>query len=105
MNISIAKGFSDVPAGRCNEDGDWTGQKFRETILVPALKKADKNNPVIVDINGTEGYGSSFLEEAFGGLIREENYSKEDLDDKLKIEANEEYALFKKAIKSYIIEA
>ncbi len=105
MNISIAKDFSDVPAGRYLVDGDYTGQKFREDFLVPALKKADKSHPVIVDINDVEGYGSSFLEEAFGGLVREECYTKEDLKNKLKIKANNAYDIYKQIIELYIKEA
>lgn len=105
MNISIAKDFSDVPAGRYLVDGDYTGQKFRENFLVPALKEADKSHPVIVDINDVEGYGSSFLEEAFGGLVREENYTKEDLDRVLKIRANSTYDIYKKIIELHIKEA
>lgn len=102
MNISISQGFSDVPAGRFLTDGNWTGQKFREEILVPALKKADKAHPVIVDINDVEGYGSSFLEEAFGGLVRKEGYTKEKLDDILKIKANEIFAIYKDIISEHI---
>lgn len=105
MNISIAKDFSDVPAGRYLADGDFTGQKFREDYLVPALKEADKNHPVVVDINDVEGYGSSFLEEAFGGLVREACYSKDDLDEKLKIIASGEYVFFKEVIQLHIKEA
>ena len=105
MNISIAKDFSDVPAGRFLEDGEWTGQKFRENFLDPALKKSDENNPVVVNLNDVEGYGSSFLEEAFGGLIRESNYTKQDLDKKLKIQANGEYGIFKEIVELYIREA
>ncbi len=105
MRISIAKDFSDVPAGRYYADGEWTGQKFREKVLIPALEKADKENPVIVDINEAEGYGSSFLEEAFGGLIREENYTPDKIKDILKIEANDTYGIYKKIILDYIKKA
>jgi hypothetical protein len=105
MNISIAKDFSDVPSGRYYADGDWTGQKFREDFLIPELKKADKNNPLIVNINDTEGYGSSFLEEAFGGLVRESIFSKEDINNLLEIEANSTYDIYKNIILSYIDEA
>uniref|UniRef100_UPI0034E00563 STAS-like domain-containing protein n=1 Tax=Candidatus Thiodubiliella endoseptemdiera TaxID=2738886 RepID=UPI0034E00563 len=105
MIISIAKNFSDVPAGRYYADGEWTGQKFREEVLVPALKKADKKNPVIVDINGAEGYGSSFLEEAFGGLIREEGHTKDRIKEILEIKANDTYDIYKQIILDYIKKA
>ncbi|MBA5249163.1 MAG: DUF4325 domain-containing protein [Gammaproteobacteria bacterium] len=105
MIISIARDFSDVPAGRYYADGDWTGQKFREEFLVPELKKADKKNPVVVNINEAEGYGSSFLEEAFGGLIREEGYTKDGIKEILKIEANDTYDIYKQIILDYIKKA
>jgi hypothetical protein len=105
MTISIAKDFSDVPAGRDYSDGEWTGEKFRKEFLVPALKKADKTHPVTVNINNTEGYGSSFLDEAFGGLIRKDKYTKDQINDLLKIEANDTYDIYKEIILEYIQEA
>ncbi len=105
MTISIAKDFSDVPAGRHYRDGEWTGEKFREEFLIPALEKADKKHPVIVDINDTEGYGSSFLDEAFGELIRKEIYTKDEINDLLQINANDTYDIYKQIILDYIKEA
>lgn len=81
--IDIGKDFSETPMGRYYpQDGNHCGQKFREDILVPALKEYDK---VVVQIDDVEGYGSSFLEEAFGGLIRSEGFTKSHLDSKLEI--------------------
>lgn len=65
--ISVAKDFSPSPAGRFFEDGPFPGAVFRDKILIPAVQNNDK---VIVDLDGTDGYGSSFLEEAFGGMVR-----------------------------------
>lgn len=66
--ISIAKQFSPTPAGRYRSDGPFPGERFRDEVLVPELEKPD--NVVTVDLDGTAGFGSSFLEEAFGGLVR-----------------------------------
>ena len=66
--ISIARQFSPTPAGRYRADGPFPGEKFRDELLVPALKRHE--GTVVVDLDGTAGYGSSFLEEAFGGLVR-----------------------------------
>ena len=65
--INIAKNFSKYPGGRTPADGDYSGARFRDQWLVPALKKY---RTVIIEMDGTLGYGSSFLEEAFGGLVR-----------------------------------
>ncbi len=84
MTINIAKQFSKYPGGRFLEDGDFSGQGFREELLVPALREYAQ---VTVELDGTLGYGSSFLEEAFGGLIREEGFYYEDLKDRLRLVA------------------
>lgn len=80
--ITIAKDFSDTPVGRFPEDGQWNGTRFREEFLRPALSQEDF---VEVSLDGVEGYGSSFLEEAFGGLIRLGYFKAEDLTKRLKI--------------------
>lgn len=65
--ISVAKDFTRFPAGRYKENGETSGQAFREKFLEEPLGHGE---PVTVDFDGTVGYGSSFLEEAFGGLAR-----------------------------------
>lgn len=80
--ISIAEDFSRFPSGRYLADGEFTGEKFRQEILVPAL---NNNGVVQVVFDGIAGAGSSFLEEAFGGLIRKEGMNKEFLDTHLQL--------------------
>ena len=80
--ISIALSFSKAPAGRYYTDGPYSGQKFRTEVLFPALENSEK---VEVDLDGTLGYGSSFLEEAFGGLIRECGLTLDQINSKLTI--------------------
>ena len=76
IKIDIAKDFSPVPLGRFPDDSPHNGTTFREQLLLPALKKASH---VQVIFDGAEGFGSSFLEEAFGGLIRQEGWREADL--------------------------
>ncbi|WP_051631281.1 STAS-like domain-containing protein [Afifella pfennigii] len=60
-----------APGGRYIKDGPYSGQWFREEILRPALQEArEKGEAVRVLLDGAPGYGSSFLEEAFGGAVR-----------------------------------
>ena len=65
--IEIAQEFSRYPGGRYYSDGPYSGQEFREKVLIPAIEKEGRFELVF---DGARGYGSSFLEEAFGGLIR-----------------------------------
>ena len=101
--IDIGKEFSDVPAGRFPEDGEFNGEKFRKTVLVPALNKGG-NVEVILD--NTEGFGSSFLEEAFGGLIRKEGFAKHDILLRLHLVAETTRALrYKRIAEKFIADA
>lgn len=79
-SITVAKDFSRVPSGRKRTDGPYSGEEFRDDILYPALKEFDK---VEVVLDGTLGYGSSFLEEAFGGLIRVKHMQLQEIKKKL----------------------
>ncbi|WP_246327230.1 STAS-like domain-containing protein [Burkholderia guangdongensis] len=79
--ISIAKDYSDEPGGRYYTDGPHSGQRFREEFLAPALR----NNEVVeVDIGDVLAFGSSFLEEAFGGLVRL-GFAARDLHNRLRV--------------------
>lgn len=67
MNIVKVRDFSEFPGPRYISLGPDSGEKFREEVLIPSIKEY---GDVTVDLDGTFGYGSSFLEEAFGGLAR-----------------------------------
>lgn len=79
--IDIAKDFSRAPAGRFVSDGPNSGERFRSDFLVPNLNLHDR---VVVVLDGTRGLGSSFLEEAFGGL-RRIGFSKDLLQSKIEL--------------------
>lgn len=86
--ISIANDFSRFPAGRFRDDGEASGSAFREDMLAPALR--DKTfDKVVVDFDGVAGFGSSFLEEAFGGLVRTERLGWDDLNSRLELVTTE----------------
>jgi hypothetical protein len=84
--ISIARDFSRFPAGRFVADGPYPGEKFRDGILVPALQEASR---VVILLDGTLGYGSSFLEETFGGLVRLRGFSANDLRSRLVLKSGD----------------
>ncbi len=68
VKINIARDFSRLPAGRFRADGPYSGERFREELL---RKPLDSGADLVIVFDGARGYGSSFLEEAFGGLVRE----------------------------------
>jgi len=70
--LKISKIFSRTPGPRYIREGDYSGELFRNSLLAPAIEQAIKDNDIVkIDLDGTAGYGTSFLEESFGGLIRE----------------------------------
>lgn len=84
--IHLANDFSPTPAGRYRSDGPYSGQAFREDLLVPNLALGE----VEVVMDGGEGYGSSFLEEAFGGLVRVEGMKKSRVHQVLRVKSDDQ---------------
>lgn len=71
IKINILKDFSPNPGPRYILEGKFSGEQFRKEILYPKVAEAiEKGIPFEVNLDGTAGYGTSFLEESFGGLIR-----------------------------------
>lgn len=66
--IDVAKDFSSTPGGRYKSESLYSGEEFRLTKLAPALAN---NKSIVVDLDGPVGFTSGFMEEAFGGLVRQ----------------------------------
>lgn len=63
--------FSITPGARKKEEGKSSGEEFRDEFLKPYFEKAlAQNKQLVVNLDGTMGYGTSWLEEVFGGLTR-----------------------------------
>ena len=72
ITINIARDYTRMPGGRHISEGSYSGEDFRETILKPKYLEAKKNgDELTVNLDGGFGYATSFLEEAFGGLVRD----------------------------------
>lgn len=79
--IHLVKEFSSSPYGRESDlDGSASGENFRVQFLAPALREHGK---VHVDLDGYNRYGRSFLDEAFGGLIRDSGFTPEEIQNNL----------------------
>lgn len=76
MEYKIAKEYTDLPGGRYIYMGPHSGEDFRDSVLVNLINECIKNNEqLILDFDGAYGYPPSFIEEAFGGLVRNHNFS------------------------------
>ena len=102
--IDVSRDFSASPGGRFAKHGPSSGEEFRRSVLKNAIAEAiARDDLVIVRLDGTAGYGGSFLEEAFGGLVREEGFSHSDLKRVLRIEAHSPvYEPFREMAKRFI---
>ena len=105
IQISVAKDFTKTPGFRYeSQSPKISGELFRTSKLLPAyLKALETNEKLEVNLDGTAGYLTSFLEEAFGGLQRD--YRKKGIRcnilDIITIVSNEE-PHWKGAIDGYV---
>ncbi len=101
--IDVGTDFSPFPGGRVRLDGPYSGEEFRDDVLVPALRQ---NDHVQLKIDTVFGYGSSFLEECFGGLVRTAGFTLKDLEKRLiLIQEKPGFEYYVKDIWQYIIDA
>lgn len=102
MRIKISSDFSLTPNARYRSDGLNSGQEFYEDYLKKGFENAlDKNVILEIDLDGTEGYATSFLDEAFGRLARE--FGAQLVWDHIQITSNDEPDWIEE-IKNYIFE-
>lgn len=95
--INIAKDFSETPGARSREDGKYSGEEFREEVLIPKFLEAkEKKEKLLIDFDGGYGYLISFLEEAFGGLARK--FGSKEVIQILEFKSDEEIALIDRVI-------
>lgn len=82
------------------KNGDTSGEAFREKNLLPPLLAGES---ITVELDGTIGYGSSFLEEAFGGVARKLNLTSQVLLRKISLVSSDKLLI--EEIKQYILDA
>lgn len=101
--IKVSSDFSPTPGARVYADGDDSGQEFYEKCLKAAFQAAiDDHEILVVDLDDTEGYATSFLDEAFVRLVRD--FGKDVVLKHIEIISNEEPDWIEE-INSYINEA
>jgi hypothetical protein len=102
MDYFISTEYTDAPGGRYIDDGPFSGEHFRDTIIKPLIKKLKPNERIHLIFDGAYGYATSFLEETFGGLARE--LGSEQTINLFYFESNDEPELIDRIIQ-YIKEA
>lgn len=100
MKIIIVEEFSDTPGGRTIAEGEFSGELFRKDFLIPRYKEAvEKKEKLEIDFDGAFGYPPSFLDEAFGGLVKA--IHKRNVLDNIEIISNDDLTI-ERRIKNYI---
>ncbi|MCM1363700.1 MAG: STAS-like domain-containing protein [Ruminococcus sp.] len=103
MIIKISRDFSETPGARYKSEGKFSGEEFREDVLIKHFENAkEQGQTLTIDFDGGYGYPTSFLEEAFGGLAR--IYSPAEVMRILDFISNDEPSLINE-VKSYITNA
>lgn len=103
--FKIARDFSLTPGPRFMDEGEFSGELLRKEYLLSLITECIENQTTVtVDLDGTHGYLTSFLEEAFGGLIRENRLALSDLNKTIELISHEEPYLVDD-IKNYLQEA
>ena len=98
--VNVAKDFTRFPSGRYKRAGNTSGEAFREKFLVPALQARKE---VEIELDGVLGYGSSFLEEAFGGAVRATRLGANDFFSLVHLKSSNQALI--QEIKQYVNEA
>lgn len=97
ITVNVARDFTRFPAGRFKDKGSTSGQEFRERFLEGPVARGER---VSVELDGTIGYGSSFLEEAFGGLVRVLKSSEDEVLGLIELKSEDKSLI--EEIRSYI---
>jgi hypothetical protein len=98
--VNVAREFTRYPSGRYRRNGTTSGEEFRQRFLEGPLVRGES---VVVELDGTIGYGSSFLEEAFGGLCRTTDVAADAILERISLDTSDDQ--LKAEIRQYILEA
>ena len=101
MKLHVMKVMNTPPGPRHRNQGEGSGEAFRDDHLIPAFDEAvEKKETLYVCMDGAKyGYPTSFLEEAFGGLARARDIDT--VKKTIRIECTSEPMLYKE-VRHYI---
>lgn len=97
ITYKISEQYSKTPGPRYENEGKFSGEHFRENVLIRLyLDAIEKKENICIDLDGGYGYSPSFLEEAFGGLARK--YNEQNVKQILTFVSNDEPSLIEEII-------
>lgn len=95
IKIIVATEFSDAPGARFISDGENSGELFYNNLLKDRFTQArNANQKLLIDLDNTWGYASSFISGAFGRLADE--FGKDTAQKHLEFKSNDDPTLFQK---------
>ena len=69
--------YTEYPGPRYQYQGKYSGEDFYFRIIKPAFELAiGDNSRLLIDLDGTAGYASSFIDEAIGNLVYDFDFSE-----------------------------
>ena len=69
LEINFVEDFTDAPGGRHKKNGPYSGEAFRDDLLLSLLDASIKHDgKLVIDFDSTYGYPISFLSEVFSGF-------------------------------------
>lgn len=81
MKINIRYQFSEILGGEYKKDGNFSGEEFKEQMLIPIWRLyKDKNDIIEIDMDGTYGVPENWLIGAFGTFVIEEHLKRDDIE-------------------------
>lgn len=99
ITLDVSK-YTDTPIGRNALDGPKNGADYRDRYVIPAF---DEYQMVKLDFTNTMGTTPSFLEEIFGGIVREKILTPQEL--KIRTDVIYKYESVRRNVIKYINEA
>lgn len=92
MKIELLQEGMKAPFSILGRDGDWNGEWYRRNLIAPALAKLKPGETLEIDFTGLAGANVEAVDEMFGMLVEENDYSEKFLNDTLVFLPEKRYA-------------
>jgi len=89
--VKIRDDYNWSTGSRLIIEGPHSGEDFRIKFFYPMIIDAIASNETLtIDFDGGIGYGTSWLEEVFGGVIRKDRVDAQDVRKHLRLIATQQ---------------